>query len=302
MAKFLAFTALLILAFCHILLAQDPDIPVAERNRTSPITFSTDIVRQGNSIYQNNCKSCHGDPGKGNYAVMDPIPVDPVSRQYQENSDGEMFYILREGRGLMPSFSGALTEMERWAVIAYVRSFNREYVQPPLAEIIDIELTSTLALLITAKPDEGRVYAQLIDTVSGGSKPVANAQIRLAVRRTFGNLQLAESTSDEEGIAEFNFPSTLPGDTAGNVTLIAIAGSEGKEVRATTVEPMGAVTIPKKLLDQRAWWNVNAMAPLWLIATFSLSLLAGLLTIAYVLFLLYKIKMHSSPKTEEHEN
>lgn len=302
MAKFFALTASIILAFCHILLAQDSDIPVAERNRTSPILFNTEIVRQGNTIYQNNCKSCHGDPGRGNYAVMDPIPVDPVSRQYQENTDGEMFYILREGRGLMPSFAGALSEMERWAVIAYVRSFNRDYVQPPLAEIIDLELTGTLALLITANPNLGKVYAQLIDTISGGSKPVANAQIRLAVRRTFGNLQVGESTTDEKGIAEFNFPTSLPGDTSGNVTMIAIAGSEGKEVRATAVEPIGAITIPKRLLDQRTWWNVSAMAPLWLIATFSLSLLAGLLTVAYVLFLLYKIKMHSSPKTNEHEN
>ena len=142
----------------------------------------------------------------------------------------------------------------------------------------------------------------MIDTISGGSKPVANAQIRLAVRRTFGNLQVGESTTDEKGIAEFNFPTSLPGDTSGNVTMIAIAGSEGKEVRATAVEPIGAITIPKRLLDQRTWWNVSAMAPLWLIATFSLSLLAGLLTVAYVLFLLYKIKMHSSPKTNEHEN
>jgi hypothetical protein len=97
MAKLISLIASIILAFCHILLAQDSDIPVAERNKTSPILFNTEIVRQGNTIYQNNCKSCHGDPGRGNYAVMDPIPVDPVSRQYQENSDGEMFYILREG-------------------------------------------------------------------------------------------------------------------------------------------------------------------------------------------------------------
>ncbi|PKP39082.1 MAG: hypothetical protein CVT98_03340, partial [Bacteroidetes bacterium HGW-Bacteroidetes-15] len=63
------------------------------------------------------------------------------------------------------------------------------------------------------------------------------------------------------------------------------------------IEPLGKVIIPQKLLSQRAWWNVNAMAPIWLIATFTFCLLGGLLAIAYVLFLLYKIKMHNTPKT-----
>jgi hypothetical protein len=187
--------------------------------------------------------------------------------------------------------------MERWAVIAYARSFNPSYIQPPLAEIIDLDITGTLLLTIKTSIESKLVFAQLTDTANGQNKPVPNAQIKLMVKRMFGNLSIGEATSNDEGIAEFKFPSDIPGDTIGNVSIMAVAGSGGKEVKASSIEPIGKEVIPHKLLSQRAWWNVNAMAPIWLIATFTLSLLGGLLAVAYVLLLLYKIKMHNTHKT-----
>lgn len=288
---------LAMVAFTILAVGQDWEIPEAEKSKTSPVAFNKELNAIGRTIYEANCKSCHGDPGKGNYAQLDPLPIDPASREFQDNTDGDIFYILRTGRGLMPSFSGVLTEMERWAVIAYLRSSNRSYIQPPLAKIIDLELTGTLALILTTKPENHKVFAQLVDTADGLKKPIPNAQIKLMVKRMFGNLNIGEATSNDMGIAEFTFPNNLPGDTIGNITIMAIAGTEGKEVQSTTVEPMGTKVIPYNLLSQRAWWNVNAMAPVWLIATFTLSIIAGLMAIAYVLLLLYKIKMHNSPKT-----
>jgi mono/diheme cytochrome c family protein len=298
MVRKIALTSLALLACSILLHGQEWDIPVSEQNRTSPVAFNQDLVKLGNSLYQANCKSCHGDPGKGNVAKLSPPPVDPITRQFQAHSDGEIFYILKTGRGLMPSFSGSLTEMERWAVIAYTRSFNRNYVQPPLAEIIDLELTGSLALILTTKPEEHLFHVQLVDTSNGMNKPIQNAQIRLFVKRTFGNLTIGESTSDDQGLATFSFPKDLPGDTIGNLSIIAIAGSEGKEVRATSIEPMGTAVNPTPRLSQRSWWNVSKMAPIWLIATFTLCILGGLLAVGYVISLLYKIKMYNTPKTK----
>lgn len=282
--------------------AQDYVIPVAEKNRTSPVLFSSDVVKTGDNIYQQNCKSCHGDPGKANFARLDPLPVDPASAEFQSNTDGEIFYILRQGKGTMPSFAGALSEMERWAVIAYIRSFNRTYIQPPLAEIIDLELTGTLALSIEAQPEKNIVIVHLVDTLNGGSKPIANASVKLLVKRYFGNLTVDEKTTDEKGIVNFIFPDNLPGDNQGKLTLIAFAGSDGKEVTAKTEAAMGVTVNPTPLRSQRAWWNTSAMAPLWLIATYSLSILAGLITVAYVLLLLYKIKLENTTKKSEYES
>jgi mono/diheme cytochrome c family protein len=298
MVRKIALTSIALFLCSIILNGQDWDIPVPEKNRTSPVAFNQDLVKQGNTLYQANCKSCHGDPGKGNVAKLNPQPVDPITRQFQGHSDGEIFYILKVGRGLMPSFSGPLTEMERWAVIAYTRSFNRSYVQPPLAEIIDLDLTGTLALILTTKPEEHIVQVQLVDTLDGKNTPIQNAQIRLFVKRTFGNLTIGESTSDEQGLATFAFPKDLPGDTIGNLSIIAIAGSEGKEVSATSVELMGIAVNPTPLLSQRSWWNISRMAPIWLIATFMLCILAGVLAVGYVISLLHKIKMYNTPKTK----
>ena len=297
MVKRVFFIAITLVAFARVAYSQDWDIPEADRSKTSPLSFNQELKTTGKAVFEANCKSCHGDPGKANFAQLDPIPIDPASRKFQEHTDGEIFYILRTGRGQMPSFSGVLSEMERWAVIAYTRSFNPSYIQPPLAEIIDLELTGTLLLKITSNLESKLVYTQLLDTAGGQSKPVPNAQIRLLVKRMFGNLSIGEATSNEHGIAEFTFPKDIPGDTIGNVNIMAIAGSEGKEIRASSIEPLGKVMVPQNLLSQRAWWNVNAMAPIWLIATFTLCLLGGLIAVAYVLLLLYKIKMHNSPKT-----
>lgn len=296
-----ALTVVALFATGKSAIAQEYVIPVAETNRTSPILFSPDVIKTGDNVYQQNCKSCHGDPGKANFARLDPLPVDPASSEFQSNTDGEIFYILRQGKGTMPSFASALSEMERWAVIAYIRSFNRTYVQPPLAEIVDLELTGTLALNIHAQPDSKSILVQLIDTLKGGQKPVANARVKLMVKRTFGNLNVSEETTDDKGNASFTVPTNLPGDSIGNLSLIAVAGSGGKEVSAKIDALLGVPTQPKQLLSQRAWWNVSAMAPVWLIATFALTLLAGLCTVAYVIFLLYQLKMANSNKKTEYE-
>lgn len=293
----ISFLFVLLLAYVNVGFSQEWDIPSAEKTKTSPLAFDDALKTTGRSVYEANCKSCHGDPGKANGANLDPIPVDPASRKFQEHSDGEIFYILRTGRGLMPSFSGVLSEMERWAAIAYIRTYNPSYVQPPLAEIIDLDLTGSLLLTIKSNIESKLVYAQLTDTANGQFKPVPNAQIKLMVKRMFGNLTVGETTSNEEGIAEFSFPNDLPGDTIGNLTVLAVAGSDGREIRATSVEPLGIETTPEKLLSKRAWWNKSSMAPVWLIATYTLCLIGGLLAVAYVLFLLYKIKMYS-PKTK----
>ena len=43
----------------------------------------------------------------------------------------------------MPTFQTTLTEEQRWQVISYVRSFNKDYVQPAIQKITDGEIVST---------------------------------------------------------------------------------------------------------------------------------------------------------------
>ncbi len=267
------------------------EVPATDKKRTAPFLFTPESVAAGNKIYQANCNSCHGDPGKNNYAKLNPIPGDPASEDYQKNSDGEIFYILTHGKGvLMPVFANTLSEDQRWQVISYIRTFNKTYKQPALASESKASLSGNMAMILTYNIANKEVVANITDSTGGKKKPVANVTVKLFVKRTFGNLSLAESITDGEGQARFSFPTDIPGDTAGNLTIVALAGSNGMELSTTKVEKIGMPIVVRKQLDERAFWNVNSMAPIWLIFVYVGGVLGILATLGYILNLLKKIR------------
>jgi len=142
------------------------------------------------------------------------------------------------------------------------------------------------------------VVASITDSTGGKKKPVANATVKLFVKRTFGNLSVAESTTDAEGLAKFSFPTDIPGDTAGNLTLVALAGSNGLELSTTKVEKIGVPVKVKNQLDGRAMWNINSMAPIWLIIVYTVGVLGILATLGYIFHLLKKIREINNKKQE----
>ena len=269
--------------------AQVVTVPPEAKSRTAPFVFTPDRIKNGEQIYTLNCKSCHGDPGKGNFAKLNPIPKDPASAEYQKNTDGEIFYILSNGRGLMPNFVNTLNEEQRWEVISFVRSFNKNYKQPPITKESETVAFETGKLNLSIDSNRKQILGIVTDSTKGTRKPVQDISIKLFVKRTFGNLKVAESKTDKDGCAYFTIPNDLPGDSLGMLYFIGIAESKGKEIRNEIVEKLGLVTKPKQLLDQRTWWNVNKMAPIWLIILYTSGVFAVYGTVLYVLLQLRKL-------------
>ena len=58
-------------------------------------------------------------------AFFNPKPADLTSERVQSLSDQEIFLVITEGRGLMPSIAENLSPAERWDVINYVRSLKK---------------------------------------------------------------------------------------------------------------------------------------------------------------------------------
>jgi hypothetical protein len=132
-------------------------------------------------------------------------------------------------------------------------------------------------------------------------QPVANAEVKLFAKRYFGNLLIDEPrTTDRQGIVLFNFPVTLPGDTSGNVQLVAKPSDETAfgEIKADTSLAIGVATYRPPLNEQRALWNVVQKAPIWLLLTFTFSVLAVWGLIVYVLLLVRSIHKSGSDKQE----
>lgn len=88
----------------------------------NPVAVDTASVRRGRMYYQINCAPCHGASGKGNgpATTLGMVPMPLVSDRVKNFTDGYIWGMIRNGRGLMPSYN-RIEEMDRWDVVNYMR-------------------------------------------------------------------------------------------------------------------------------------------------------------------------------------
>ncbi len=100
----------------------------------APSTIDPNTMREGVRHFHEMCRLCHGAPGfpKEEFAEgLYPKPPDLASKDVQEGSDPEIFWVLKNGIKLtgMPAFGPTHDDNELWAM---VRVFRRlpELKQP----------------------------------------------------------------------------------------------------------------------------------------------------------------------------
>ncbi len=286
---------LLIMVFPALIISgQDQEwiVPKDQQMRLSTFSFTDSTSQLGEKLYQLNCTSCHGDPGKGNHANLDPIPPDPASEMIQQNLDGELYYKLWEGRGLMPSFKNILSPVETWLVISYLRTFNADYVQEIAKEIERKGYDGIIRILLTYLPKEQVVESEVIGIKDDGQEPIILAPVKLTAHRYFGGLTIdGIKNTDSMGMARFYLPPDLPGDSTGNIRFTA--SLTDLELYGTTQTDTtflaGVPTHLPGLTEQRAMWNTIWKAPVWLLITYFSGVLAVWGTILYIVWMLRKI-------------
>ncbi|HOW40104.1 MAG TPA: cytochrome c [Bacteroidales bacterium] len=271
--------------------AQEWVVPDDRKGRLSTFPFDDNTRSSGQKIYNLNCMSCHGTPGKSNYLNLVPPPGDPATDKIQHNSDGEMFYKVQSGRGQMPSFRSVLTSDELWQVVSYIRSFNKSYKQQFRAVISSsaypgATINMTLAL---NEPDSTFILTAWADRETG-RVPVTDAGVRIFIHRTFGHQAVdEEKITDKTGKAVFKIPLKLNGDSLGNVTVSARFVDEDTFGTASkdTVLAAGIRTYPVSLVKERAMWNKASKAPLWIMLSY---ILGVLIAWSFIIIVLLKIR------------
>ncbi len=284
----------LIIIFQIKVFSQDNEwiVPKEKSEVVSSFQFTDEVIKEGESLYQKNCLSCHGQPTKANYAALQPSPGDPASEDYQKQSDGDMYYRITEGRGLMPQFKNILSEKERWDIIAYIRSFNKNYVQPALAKVEEFK-GDKVQLELSFDKETKQILAKAIGMVKEKEEPVKKAEMVLFVKRYFGNMQVGETVrTNDEGVASFSFPEDLPANDSGYVELIVRLNDATQfgEVEKSALIEAGVPKNKEKLTDQRAMWNISRMAPWWLIFSYFGVVLFVWSFIIYIVFQILKIR------------
>lgn len=114
---------------------------ISLKNLTSPISDSSQTLRDGASIYIKNCALCHGDllDGKGLYGEsFYPPPANFLLPQSILSKSKSYVYwrLMKGGQGLpkkfepwnsaMPSWEGVLTEEQIWKVIHFIYEKSKE--------------------------------------------------------------------------------------------------------------------------------------------------------------------------------
>lgn len=136
------------------------------------------------------------------------------------------------------------------------------------------------------------VQIRLVDIGTGEEVPVPETLVGIFVKRFFNPLKVGEGTTDESGEALVEFPLGLPGDSAGNLTLMAKLDENEVygNLEATVMAPKWGEPVSNKIEDQpRALWSSHP--PIWMLITFIVLMLVvwgHYVVIVYELFRLKK--------------
>ncbi len=86
------------------------------------------ILKSGKILYNNNCAHCHGKKGDGNGPMVESgayVGV-PDYANLKDLSDGQMFYSIYYGKGMMGAHSSIINKKEIWTIIHYIRAVQDE--------------------------------------------------------------------------------------------------------------------------------------------------------------------------------
>jgi len=94
-----------------------------------PVAVDEALLARGRARYAIYCQPCHDQRGDGKGILFQRGNV-PTSSFHLDKirayPDGQLFDIVTNGSGLMPSYRWPIPPADRWAIIAHVRELQRE--------------------------------------------------------------------------------------------------------------------------------------------------------------------------------
>jgi mono/diheme cytochrome c family protein len=103
-------------------------IPDEWAHKANPVKPTPESQARAKQIYGWDCAMCHGDTGNGKGDVASEQKL--TMRDYRDPSslsklsDGEIYYIIHEGKGQMPSEGPRAKPDEVWNLVIYLRKMS----------------------------------------------------------------------------------------------------------------------------------------------------------------------------------
>jgi mono/diheme cytochrome c family protein len=121
-----------VVAICATSAAQEKGkpwpVPDKDKNAKNAVAKSDASNKAGMALYNKNCASCHGKTGLGDGVkarALKTFPGDFSKADYQNQTDGELFYKTKFGRGEMPKYEGKIADNDIWNIVNYTRTFKK---------------------------------------------------------------------------------------------------------------------------------------------------------------------------------
>ena len=104
----------------------------------NPVPSDERSLQNGRMQYAINCAVCHGDRGMADGPVtkfgLPVLPIGAGTKAATQFSDGYLFGMIRNGRGLMPSYN-RIEEHDRWDLINYPRALQSGAANVPVGPV-----------------------------------------------------------------------------------------------------------------------------------------------------------------------
>lgn len=110
--------------------ATEPKMTAEDVAKKNPIAPTPETLAEARKFFGYNCAMCHGKEGdgKGDLAADMKLELrdwrDPAS--LEKMTDGELFWIISNGKGKMPGEGDRDPEKMRWKYVNLVRSFAKK--------------------------------------------------------------------------------------------------------------------------------------------------------------------------------
>ncbi|MCF6350709.1 MAG: c-type cytochrome [Flavobacteriaceae bacterium] len=93
----------------------------------NPVTSSTTSIASGKKLFRSRCAVCHGTKGLGDgpgSKSLTPKPGSLTNALVQNQTDGELFWKVSNGRNDMIKWAPILTKKQRWNLVNYMRTLK----------------------------------------------------------------------------------------------------------------------------------------------------------------------------------
>jgi mono/diheme cytochrome c family protein len=115
--------------------ARHLDLLAADTLLQNPFSGTAEELEEGRILYHQFCIMCHGETGAGDGPVVGPNRLPPLptlnllSERANGLSDGYIYGMIANGRGVMPSYRRVPHE-DRWYLVEYVRELQAQAPAP----------------------------------------------------------------------------------------------------------------------------------------------------------------------------